>query len=455
MHNWANAAQAQGDGLRVVAARPAAAPPPAAVPPPAQLPPAAAAALVTAPNAQPAAAGAVVPPPPAAAEAAEVAAAAVSAPSAPSAPSPQPPFPPAFSYNASQLAALSAPPPPPYPPGESVLIALRSGHFFGDYARVVPDCDVRCEFRNQGSEGADALWYHAPSACGGAPDRAFPGQLAITMSMESAANYRCLDDPGYMKGFDIEMTYRLASPIPVPYLHREHVEDFARPTVPFDEKRDEIIYIQSNCAASTGRDDILRRVSQLGVGLHARGACLNNQPSLPRSVGKKDTMKLYKICATMENSRGVDYVTEKLWDGLSAGCLPIYYGAPNIAEHLPSPEAVINYEELGGTPEALAAEVKRLIGDKAAYEYKMAWRTRPLAQLGQGYQRLVVRARWPKSLLCVFPAFPPRFPPMPPARSPPPPPLQADAYLEHSQCRLCKLVATMRAQRVAAGTWRT
>jgi hypothetical protein len=178
---------------------------------------------------------------------------------------------------------------------------------------------------------------------------------------------------------------------------------------------DAIVYVQSNCGASSGRDDILRAVMDLGVPLSARGACLNNAPMLPREQSKRDAIRGYKFCATMENSLEVDYVTEKMWDGLAAGCLPIYYGAPNIAEHLPMPNAVVDYRALGGTPEALAAELKRLMADKAAYEATMAWRTAPLASLGQGYQRLV-----------------------------------AMTHAEHSQCTVCKLVAALRAERRAA-----
>ena len=33
----------------------------------------------------------------------------------------------------------------------------------------------------------------------------------------------------------------------------------------------------------------------------------------------------------MENSVSRDYVTEKLWHAYEGGCVPIYYGAPNIA----------------------------------------------------------------------------------------------------------------------------
>lgn len=82
--------------------------------------------------------------------------------------------------------------------GERVLVALRTGHFFADYERVVPHCAVECEFRSMEPEGADAVWHHAPSACGAPPMRAFPEQVAVVMSMESAAYYSCLDDETYM-----------------------------------------------------------------------------------------------------------------------------------------------------------------------------------------------------------------------------------------------------------------
>jgi len=38
----------------------------------------------------------------------------------------------------------------------------------------------------------------------------------------------------------------------------------------------------------------------------------------------------YKFCIAIENSLAMDYVTEKVYDALAAGCVPIYYGAPNI-----------------------------------------------------------------------------------------------------------------------------
>ena len=45
--------------------------------------------------------------------------------------------------------------------------------------------------------------------------------------------------------------------------------------------------------------------------------------------------------AAFEDSMAVDYVTEKVYDALHAGSVPLYLGAPNILEFVP-PNSVIN-----------------------------------------------------------------------------------------------------------------
>jgi alpha-1,3-fucosyltransferase 10 len=294
---------------------------------------------------------------------------------------------------------------------EPVLISTHTPHYFGrDFERSIPGCAVPCTFRAvPSSKRATAIWYHAPHACSLKPQRAFPKQIAIIASMESSAYYRCLDDALFMSRFNITTTYRLSSDIPTPYLRPDHIDNFARPLVPFAEKSNAIVYIQSNCDALSKRDDILKKLQEQGIKLDARGRCLNNAPAHSRAVSKQDTMKQYKICVTFENSLASDYVSEKLWDGMSAGCLPIYYGAPNIAEHLPMPNAVIDYQALGASPEKLAIEIRRLQSNETAYNETMTWRSMPLESLGSGYQKLVALSK-----------------------------------LEHTQCRLCKLVAKLR-----------
>jgi hypothetical protein len=95
-------------------------------------------------------------------------------------------------------------------------------------------------------------------------------------------------------------------------------------------------------------------------------------------------------------------VFEKVWDGLAAGCLPIYLGAPNIAEHLPDSLAVIQSNGFTNVND-LADYIRRLMFDEAAYKKHLSWRHRPVADLGDGFQRLAALAeRDSRCRLCEY-----------------------------------------------------
>jgi len=49
----------------------------------------------------------------------------------------------------------------------------------------------------------------------------------------------------------------------------------------------------------------------------------------------------YKFCVAMENSVRHDYVTEKIWDALAAGCIPIYLGSKTARHIIPDPQSII------------------------------------------------------------------------------------------------------------------
>jgi hypothetical protein len=43
----------------------------------------------------------------------------------------------------------------------------------------------------------------------------------------------------------------------------------------------------------------------------------------------------------MENSIRQDYMTEKMWDALAAGCVPIYLGSSNAPQIIPDSKGVV------------------------------------------------------------------------------------------------------------------
>jgi len=72
--------------------------------------------------------------------------------------------------------------------------------------------------------------------------------------------------------------------------------------------------------------------------------------------------------------RAVD-VTQ-LWDALAGGAIPIYLGAPNVAEHLPSPSAALVVADPANVA-AVVAEMAALEADPARAARRLAWRVPP------------------------------------------------------------------------------
>jgi hypothetical protein len=51
---------------------------------------------------------------------------------------------------------------------------------------------------------------------------------------------------------------------------------------------------------------------------------------------KREVLQRYKFAICYENARDINgYITEKIFDCFFAGCVPIYLGAPDIAEYIP------------------------------------------------------------------------------------------------------------------------
>lgn len=63
-----------------------------------------------------------------------------------------------------------------------------------------------------------------------------------------------------------------------------------------------------------------------------------NYPSYKGSVkSKRETLEKYKFAICYENAKDFSgYITEKIFDCFFGRCIPIYLGAPNITEHIPS-----------------------------------------------------------------------------------------------------------------------
>jgi hypothetical protein len=81
-----------------------------------------------------------------------------------------------------------------------------------------------------------------------------------------------------------------------------------------------------------------------------------------------------------------DNATEKLYQGLRAGSVPIYLGAPNIRNFLPHPDSALLIEDFDNV-EALIDYVKRAVADEQLYAKHMVWKS---TQISHAFMSRVV-----------------------------------------------------------------
>lgn len=82
---------------------------------------------------------------------------------------------------------------------------------------------------------------------------------------------------------------------------------------------------------------------------------------------------------------------QEFFDALTAGSVPVYRGAPEVAELAPAPGCYIDAADFA-SPAALAAHLDRLSGDDAAYAGYHAWRAGGFSAAFRAHLR---RLGWP------------------------------------------------------------
>jgi hypothetical protein len=150
-------------------------------------------------------------------------------------------------------------------------------------------------------------------------------------------------------------------------------------TRPAPKTRDKLasLFISSGLNRS-GRMEYAEELMRY-MDVHSYGKVLRNRQIMGRDRNrptKLDIIAGYKFDLAFENARGEDYVTEKFFDPLVAGSVPVYLGAPNVEEFAPGDRCFINTADFRG-PRDLAEYMMHLDHDDAAYAAHFAWKEQP------------------------------------------------------------------------------
>lgn len=95
---------------------------------------------------------------------------------------------------------------------------------------------------------------------------------------------------------------------------------------------------------------------------------INDRNSIEWANGKCNFIKDYKFTIAFENTMLDGYTTEKLWDPLRVGSIPIYWGNPLIGKEIHS-DTFINCNDFDNDLDAVIKKVKEIDNDDEYYIY--------------------------------------------------------------------------------------
>jgi hypothetical protein len=246
-------------------------------------------------------------------------------------------------------------------------------------AVALPDgCELTTDRSLFGS--AAAVVFHIPTLRA-LPARKPSGQLWVAWSLECDVHYPQLRDRTYMRQFDLTMTYRLDSDVPTAYTRYYGDVDnlaLALRTRTIPRRTDSLVtlFISSGVNRSGRIEYAAELMRRLDV--HAYGKVLQNRTIAHDQwrPSKLDVIAHYAFDLAFENAVADDYVSEKFFDPLVVGTVPVYLGAPNVDRFAPGDHCFINTADFTG-PKELANYLLYLRDHRAEYEAYLAWKDRP------------------------------------------------------------------------------
>ena len=167
---------------------------------------------------------------------------------------------------------------------------------------------------------------------------------------------------------------------------------YMQDTAPFAERTAPLMYWISNCVLF--RMDLVASITKY-IPTTAMGSCTAEGSAPPTALPgcqreargsqligmNKEKLCVYRrsrLALALENSYEDMYMTEKLWLPLLAGAVPVYAGAPQVKDWLPSPEAAIDLRSFPSTEEAVRY-VQQVQSNETLWNYHTAWRKRPFS----------------------------------------------------------------------------
>jgi len=191
-------------------------------------------------------------------------------------------------------------------------------------------------------------------------------QIWVGWNMEAKINYQSK----FGELFDIWMSYGKDSNLIYPFYKYEYLDIFTQKFLINPKQNKTLIVLPSLISEKKYLNYLEKLMKHIEFDKY-----FDNQIQL----GKRETYSKYKFVIAFENAIETDYVTEKFYDPLLAGTVPIYLGAPNIEDFAPGDNCFVDVRKFK-TAKALANFIKACYEDEQLYAKFLEWRNQPLRQ---------------------------------------------------------------------------
>jgi hypothetical protein len=150
--------------------------------------------------------------------------------------------------------------------------------------------------------------------------------------------------------------------------------DIFKPVPAFDDRIEAAVFVARNCHSSSHREKLVKKLGKY-FRVDSPSRCLHTD-NYRFDADKVIGLRKYRVYLAFENNIVDDYVTEKVYDGLEAGAVPVYLGAPNVETGFVPANSIVNTAAFSSTA-ALAEYIKLLLRDKSEWNKYQVWRSNP------------------------------------------------------------------------------
>jgi hypothetical protein len=200
------------------------------------------------------------------------------------------------------------------------------------------------------------------------------GSVWVAWCLESFSARPWMNEEFVTSKIDLWMSYKQDADVVMPYFQYDFLEKFA--AAPKKKNADVCMFI-SNPKDISNRTTYLSELAGY-IKIDSYGNWLSNKKLAEDNgyAAKLKAIESYRFTIAYENTTEQDYVTEKFFEPLTAGSVPVYFGAPNISDYAPGANSFIDIRDYS-SPKELAEALTEYCRDENKYASLFEWKAQP------------------------------------------------------------------------------